>query len=69
MRNLNELMRLGFTKLYGDGFSVEDEVDKIMANVDNDHNGYIDYTGKNLFFFYFGFFNFGFFRICYCYYE
>ena len=34
----------GYTNLYG-ATDVEEEVDRIMSNVDIDQNGYIDYSG------------------------
>eukprot|EP00826_Nyctotherus_ovalis_P065374 TRINITY_DN9610_c0_g1_i8.p1 TRINITY_DN9610_c0_g1~~TRINITY_DN9610_c0_g1_i8.p1 ORF type:complete len:242 (+),score=42.48 TRINITY_DN9610_c0_g1_i8:147-872(+) len=35
----------GYVKLYGSKVKAEVEVDNIMANVDIDNNGYIDYSG------------------------
>ena len=32
--------------MHGENYPVEQEVDNIMANVDLDHNGFIDYSGR-----------------------
>lgn len=37
----------GYTKIYGDNIKAIEEVDKIMNNIDLDHNNYIDYSGNN----------------------
>jgi len=35
----------GFSQIFGEGQeNIEEEVDKIMSNVDTDHSGEIDYT-------------------------
>ncbi len=39
----DDLVR-GFKEVYGEGFPAEEEVMRIMDNVDMDKNGYIDYT-------------------------
>ena len=37
---------IGYTKMHGENYPVEQEVDNIMTNVDLDHNGFIDYSGN-----------------------
>jgi calcium-dependent protein kinase len=36
----------GYKKIHGSEGKAKEEVDIIMNNVDADHNGYIDYSGK-----------------------
>lgn len=36
----------GYTTLHGSKEKAEEEVNLIMANVDADNNGYIDFSGK-----------------------
>lgn len=38
----------GYQKIYGSVEKAKEEVDIIMANVDADHNGFIDYSGIKL---------------------
>ena len=37
----------GYTQLYGNEEQAKTEVASIMKNVDIDHNGFIDYSGKH----------------------